>query len=173
MILVLGEVPGVEVTNLMARAGSDGPGKRGPVVDARSLQSGQRPLGVLREGDKLHILAGENCPGVKSPEHLIDLLAALGLEPAVRLKQIHLLIPGAGQGGQSCFAARFAQSLAGLNFQVQEVKAPSGRIRCDASGKIWIYSEASEEWAPSVPALNSYWGPGVAPKHRSGGGQEK
>ena len=159
MILMLGEVPGVSVEHLLARPDKSGrPGVRGPLG----------PLTDLREGDKLHIAGvsdGSRVAGY-DPDALVDRLRELGWDPAVRLRQIHLIADWTGRDGAVSFATRLAAALAGAGFDLDEIKAPLGRVRCDSRGKIRVCLGEAQQWTPSSPALNLYVGPRVPAKHR-------
>jgi hypothetical protein len=167
MILVLEDVPGISPADLLARVSkaTGAPGVRGPLVDK---DAAAHPLSQLREGDKLHIVGSSNGAQLagSSPEGLLALLESLGWSRAIRLKQIHLIAGSAGNGGDASFAALFEAAIRSRGFQVDEIKAPLGPVRCDTRGKIWVYSGSHRDWEPSSPALNYYVGPRVAEKHR-------
>jgi hypothetical protein len=169
MILVLGDVPGISIDDLLARTSktTGAPGVRGPVVDARyGIANG--PLAQLREGDKLHIVGPSNGAEVAGmrPGSLADLLDSLAWSRSIRLKQIHFIAPSTGRDGLSSFAALFEGEVRSRGFQVDEIKAPVGSIRCDPEGKIWVYSDRENAWLPSSPVWNYYVGQHVADKHR-------
>jgi hypothetical protein len=169
MLLVLGDVAGIETGDLMARVSkiTGEPGVRGPMVDVRG-EKGSRPLSALRTGDKLHVLAPSN--GIElagiGPDGLVDVLVRLGWSQSTRLKQIHLIAPSAGRNGRSSFAGLFEAAIRSRGYQVDEIKAPVGPVRCDAHGKMWVFLETAHDWAPSSAALNYYVGPRVPEKHR-------
>jgi hypothetical protein len=169
MLLVLGDVPGIIATDLMARVSkiTGRPGVRGPLIDACGSTVGL-PLSQLKDGDKLHILGpsdGRELAG-RGPRRLGELLTSLGWPPSVRLKQIHLIAPSTGRNGANSFAAQFEAAIRGRGLEVDEIKAPIGPVRCDSDGKVWVYSERFQGWIPSSPALNYYVGPRVPEKHR-------
>ncbi|HKO58419.1 MAG TPA: hypothetical protein VJ276_21320 [Thermoanaerobaculia bacterium] len=159
MILDLGG-HGLDVGALLRRE-KRGVSARGPLVQARGT-----PLAELREGDKLHIvgIAGEARLDGKTPAELVALLAALGLPRGVRLKQVHLIADETGRGGGESYAARLSAALIDEGFDVDEIKAPRGRVRWDEEGKVHILD--GEQWVPSERGLNAYVGPRVADKHR-------
>ena len=161
-------VEGLRCEDLLARLAKPGSGSaRGPciVLPADSSQDGLLLAG-LRDGEKLHVVGcgGANEISGDSPEGLVERLAMLGLRPVIRLKQIHLIADCAGKDGERSFAARFDAALRTNGFQVNEIKAPTGPVRCDSAGKIWILSGG--EWVPSNAELNYYTGPAVQWKHR-------
>ncbi len=144
---------------------SGGAPARGPVTSTGE----DSPLKALSHGDKLHLVGtgtGERVGGY-SAEELVSHLAALGLSRSVRLKQIHLIAGNAGTGASRSFAARLDAALRAAGFQVAEIKAPVGPVRCDSAGKIWI--ETPQGWVPSSPELNYYAGPAIQDKHRKSG----
>jgi len=159
---MLETVEGVRVEDLLARPAKSGSGTaRGPSVGAAGA-----PLASLQDGDKLHIVGRGGAMQVSGADAagLVERLAALGLSPAVRLKQIHLIADHAGEGGSSSFAARFDAALRARGLHVAEIKAPVGRVRCDEAGKIWVFRDGA--WLASNSDLNYYTGPAVQEKHR-------
>jgi hypothetical protein len=169
MILLLGDVPGIDSGDLLARTSkvTGLPGGRGPLVDARD-DATSHPLAQLGDGEKLHVVGPSN--GVElagvGPDGLVDLLARLGWSPSVHLKQIHLIAPSTGREGAGSFAALFEAAIRARGFQVGEIKAPADAVRCDREGKIWVYREITQAWVPSSPDVNYYVGPDVSDKHR-------
>jgi hypothetical protein len=163
--------PGLDVQHLLHKAGKGGePDVRGPLVTGDGA-----PLSALRDGDKLHVVAPGDAASVAgcSPEELVRRLRALGLAPARRLKQIHLIADDAGTGGSASFAARFAAALADEGCEVLEIKAPRGRVRSAPDGKVLVQpSEPAPErggaggFLPSDKSLNYYAGPAIQEKHR-------
>jgi hypothetical protein len=168
---------GVDVQSLLAKPGKDGRATaRGPHV-AGPFVSGEQPLAVLRDGDKLHILSPRAPSGAAghTATELVQTLARLGLKQETRLKQIHLIADNTGVGGRDSFAQQFADALAAAGFRVSEIKAPRGRVRCDSRGKIFILPTdarisparvGAPGWVPSDRHLNYYAGPEVQEKHR-------
>ena len=134
---------------------------RGPLV-TMPLAPGERPLAGLGENDKLHIVARGSDADVagRSPEQLVDFLESLGLSPAVRLKQIHLIVDRTGD----TYAERLARALAAKSFRVREIKAPRGAVTWDERGKVQVLVDGA--WQPSNKTLNTYTGPEVQDKHR-------
>ena len=163
MVLVIDSVNDVRVEDLLARPSKSGEGTaRGPYITG----SADNPLGSLRNGDKLHLVGpmdGDRLGG-HTVTQLIDHLTALGLDRSTHLKQIHLIADNAGAGAEKSFAAELDAALQASGFHVDEIKAPIGRVRADAVGKIWV--ETSQGWLPSKPELNYYTGPAVQLKHR-------
>jgi hypothetical protein len=164
MILVLDSSDGVRLEDLLAR-----PSKSGQGPARGSVAVGDAALSTLGDGDKLHLVGSGTGGrvGGYAAEDLVAHLAALGLSRSVRLKQIHLIAADAGKGSEQSFAARFDAALRAAGFQVLEIKAPMGRVRCDSAGKIWI--ESGKGWAPSGPEFNYYAGPAIQEKHRKSG----
>jgi Peptidase C80 family len=164
MILLLDSSEGVRLEDLLARPSKTGQDSaRGPVA------GGGAALSALGDGDKLHLVGsgtGSEVGGYTA-EGLVAHLGALGLSRVVRLKQIHMIAADAGTGSEQSFAARFDTALRAAGFQVSEIKAPMGRVRCDPAGKIWI--ESRQGWLPSSPELNYYAGPAIRDKHRKSG----
>jgi len=169
MLIVLGtpvRADSARVDALLAKPGKDGrPAVRGPRVEAAVVA----PLAALSDGDKLHIVADGGRAEVAgySAEALACHLCALGLRRDVRLKQIHLIVDDTGTGGLESFAERFSTALATEGFHAFEIKAPRGKVSCDARGNVLIAPAESE--AASGASLNYYTGPGLQEKHRPGG----
>jgi len=157
VILILGEVAGVTVESLLARS----EGKRGPVASIDSL-------GELRENDKLHLVApfADGAVAGYDAVALVELLTRPFAGGLPRLKQIHLISPFTGCGGETSFAAQLDAALQRRSWEVDEIKAPIGDVRSESEGKIWVRPEGGN-WTPSSPALNYYAGPRVAEKHRA------
>jgi hypothetical protein len=161
---MLETVDGIRGEDLLARPAKSGAGTaRGPCVTPAAAS----PLAALVDGEKLHVVGKGSADRLSGadPEGLVDRLAALGLSPAVRLKQIHLIADHTGDGGERSFAARFDSALRARGFQVSEIKAPAGEVRCDTAGKIWVFADGA--WYASNPALNYYAGPAIQEKHRT------
>lgn len=165
--------PGLDIQQLLHKVGKgDEADVRGPLVFGEE----GAPLAALRDGDKLHLVApgdGVSIAGC-SPEGLVRRLRELGLAPTVRLAQVHFIADEAGTGGDGSFAARFAVSLAAEGCQVQEIKAPRGRVRSTSGGKVLVrpseqppFGGDAEGFRPSDKSLNYYAGPAVQAKHRS------
>ena len=150
--------------DLLARSGKDGRAQvRGPLASV-PFAPGDKPLENLADGDKLHIVRAE----ADDAARLVELLGTLGLNPQVRLRQIHLLIDNAGVGDAASFAESFSEELLRRGYRVLEIKAPRGRVRWDGRGKVYIAAPQREDWVPSSSELNYYTGPGVQEKHRAG-----
>jgi hypothetical protein len=163
MLLVLEHVDGLRPDDLLARPDKQGGAAvRGPLVNADGT-----PLSSLHGGDKLHIVGAgtEEVLSGHTPERLVDLLTRLGLSRSGRLKQIHLIADRTGAGEQRSYAAKLAAALDTAGFQVDELKAPFGNVRCDGRGKIAVQLPGAEDWQPSSSALNYYTGPHVQEKH--------
>ncbi len=166
MILALEQVAALAEDNLRSRRSKDGQSAARGIYIAVDAPFVERPLQRLEQGEKLHIVgigSAEELSGM-GPAELLDRLRFLGLSANVHLKQIHLIADDTGLGEEASFAARFAAAIAGARLQVDEIKAPAGKVKCAADGKIWV-QPAGADWRPSCPELNYYAGPRVQPKH--------
>jgi hypothetical protein len=162
MVLVIDELSRTPPKDLLAKIGRTGQAQvRGPLI-AGPWHPNDKPLATLTEGSKLHVVAGSEL----TSDSLLQTLLDLGLKPDVRLRQIHLLIDNGGLGGITSLAERLSTALTERGFQVDEIKAPRGRVRWDTNGKVHVCLTGQEDWQPSGPALNYYTGPAVLEKHR-------
>jgi hypothetical protein len=148
-------------TDALLRREKRGVSARGPLVRPEGT-----PLAGLRDGDKLHIIGVADAARLdgKTPSELVGFLAALGLPRGARLKQVHLIADETGRGEGESYAARLSAALEAEGFEVDEIKAPRGRVRWDGEGKVHIF--AGDRWQPSQRELNAYVGPRVPDKHR-------
>src|SRR5215212_2559547 len=148
-------------TDALLRRQKGGASARGPLVHPEGT-----PLGALRDGDKLHIiaLATEGLVAGRTAGELVAFLATLGLSRSVRLKQVHLIADDTGSSDGESYAARLSAALEAGGFSVDEIKAPRGRVHWDGEGKVHIF--AGGRWQPSEGDLNTYAGPRVPAKHR-------
>jgi hypothetical protein len=128
--------------------------KRGAAARGALVRPEGRPLAALAENEKLHIVAGGDGARVanRTPSELVALLHELGMPRDVRIRQIHLIADDTGSGGAESYAARVLTAVREAGFNVAEIKAPLGRVRWDAAGKIHVLTPAG--WQLSRRELN-------------------